>query len=173
MPNAYLDLCIALAIISPIEPVYPQHAPKAAWDSLKRVNVALQIAGPTANYGQDFSNELQWSRNWYRDAYYAPNIEEFMMLPPRSVLMAGVRVNSDYKWRLLAMKYSCLSRAEMFDDVLAAVQRREQIWTKAFEAADQTSALLGARRKALQDLREMVGPGYNLPPPVPLPGYGD
>jgi hypothetical protein len=136
------------------------------------VDAELMEAGETGAYisGSNYYYGLEHLRERWRDLEAAPAVCEAGRFPSWSVLEAWVQLN--YRVREALAERQKVDAAN-WDELRAAIAEMSRVGAALQLAARAASPLHAAacRRRALRDLREMIGPeafySGRLPSPVP------
>ena len=123
---------------------------------------------------EDFAGDLSYLRLYLNELSDAPMIYEVNRFPMISDLLKARDMNRDYQTYLknqLVIEGYNSPRYNLYSELLAETETLYKAWDYAYTAA-QTNYYLATRKKALQDLRSLIG--YedfykgNLPPYLPL-----
>ena len=179
---AWMDLLTALAILMPCDDnALCQYSteklghdtavnpPAFVFDSLKRVALKWEVVAPHERWAPNYVSELCYVRRYWRALMFAPPLSDCGLLPPPGYAETACRINWAWQERITARRCVYPHWHDEMTLELEATKRIYAVWEMAKEAQidDRSWA---ARRLALGRLRDLVGPAYPLPPPVPLEG---
>ena len=165
------DTVILLLLLAPIAPPVPHRAPEPLWQALKRAGLQLEVVGPHERWIDDFRSEVDYVRRHWHELAFAPPLSDCDRLPPLYLARECTCFASGYQHCLELRRQLSLHREEELAATLREAQDLAAVWALVETAACPNQSW-AARRRALMNLRERLGPeayyAGDLPPCVPL-----
>jgi hypothetical protein len=141
------------------------------WQSLKEIALRTELVGPHERWITDFRSELAYVRRHGRELANAPPISDALWLPSPAVAQECRRFNLSYQRCLELRRQVALHHQDQCSDALREAQFLGDVWRRVETATSPTNSWV-CRRRALQELRDLLGPeAYytgRLPPCVPV-----
>jgi len=142
------------------------HQVAIQWELLDEREVSYVFA--TRN---EFEADLNMLRRRYHTFRDMPRLEEAHRLPERKVVNDLIQFNRAYRRHLVEKQVLEQDRYELYEEVMIETDRLYKVWD-AVRDARCDFYFVGARRQALQRLKDLIGEAdYNamiLPPNVPV-----
>lgn len=160
---------VALALLlAPDLPDLPDRSlPPDVYQTVKDISECLELFRRNGNWATDGSSELRWARNSLRRTWGSPPAADACWLPSVEFSAGALEFNEKFIEHLRA-------RPTCHDDLTTVREEAQWLrcaWELAYKAR-QAGDDLGASRRALGALREMIGAeAYRegrLPPWVPV-----
>jgi hypothetical protein len=112
----------------------PGWAPRSAWEALRELNTALELAAPDAATIPNFAAEIEWTRTHWLQTRDCPPLSECARLPSHKAC--------EQQWYRATRVVRWLESAQQerlhwdLTDILPEARRCEQWWQLAQQATD-------------------------------------